>query len=201
MKELSIKKFAKHGERKNRERLYSIWCTMKTRCNNPNAKSYKDYGGRGIKVCSDWDIYLSFKSWAINNGYSEELTLDRVNVNGDYCPSNCKWSTKEEQANNTRANVLIEINGVTLNATQWDIRYGLPKQTVAERYRRGKRGVDLLKPVEQFSVNINGECLTLREISNRYKIPYNTLYNRYKNGIKDEQILNKVGRKKNGSNI
>ena len=90
------------------DRLYEVWGSMKKRCNNPNDKSYKNYGGRGIKVCKEWnENYLSFKKWAYKNGYDEnaphgECTIDRINVNGNYEPNNCRWISNAEQQKNKR---------------------------------------------------------------------------------------------------
>ena len=95
----------KHGDRDNR--LYSVWKTMKKRCENPNCKSYKYYGARGIKVCDEWHDYSVFKEWAYNNGYDDkakkyDCTIDRIDVNGDYEPSNCRWVSMKVQNNNKR---------------------------------------------------------------------------------------------------
>lgn len=97
----------KHGQassRGKRTRLYRIWLNMKTRCNNPKNPSYKDYGGRGIKLCREWQDYSSFSNWAMNNGYSDFLTIDRINNDEGYEPSNCRWATCKEQRDNQRTN-------------------------------------------------------------------------------------------------
>lgn len=100
-KETSGARKRKHGFSK-KERLNSIWHGMKDRCNNKNSTSFKNYGGKGIKICDEWsNDYPVFREWAMNNGYNDKLTIERKDVNLGYNPSNCKWITKSEQGKNT----------------------------------------------------------------------------------------------------
>lgn len=85
-----------HGE--TNTRLYRTWVNMRQRCNNKNSQEYHRYGGRGIKVCEQWNNYTSFRDWAMSHGYNDTLTIDRIDVNGDYCPENCQWLTKSENS-------------------------------------------------------------------------------------------------------
>lgn len=104
-------------------RLYKIWAGMKTRCTNPNQQSYKDYGGRGITVCEEWlSNFLSFYNWAIENGYQDGLTLERIDNNGNYCPTNCTWITMKEQSWNRRNSIKQDITafGETKAAHEWE---------------------------------------------------------------------------------
>ena len=96
----------KHGKSR-KSRLYNVWVGMRQRCNDKNHKSYKNYGGRGIRVCEEWDDFESFEAWALDNGYDKdapygECTLDRIDVNGNYEPSNCRWVDAATQARNKR---------------------------------------------------------------------------------------------------
>jgi hypothetical protein len=98
-----------HG--KSNTKLNSVWLSMRGRCLNSNNWAYHNYGGRGIKVCEEWNNFAAFYKWAIENGYKDKLTIDRINNNGNYEPSNCRWATAKEQANNKRTNHYVEYHG------------------------------------------------------------------------------------------
>ena len=100
-------------------------------------KRYEDYGGRGIKVCDEWNDFINFYNWAINNGYAYNLSIDRINLDGDYEPQNCRWSTPKEQDNNRRNNVFITFNGKTQTIAQWSEETGIKYETLRSRIRRG----------------------------------------------------------------
>ena len=122
-KRRAAKAQTKHGLA-GKHPLYLTWKNMKKRCNYPNASEYENYGGRGI--CEEWsNSFQSFYDWAINNGWSRELTIDRIDTNGNYCPENCRWSNIETQMNNMTKNHYIEYNGDTYTlstlAKQWSI--------------------------------------------------------------------------------
>jgi hypothetical protein len=104
---------------KSATRLYRIWTGMRNRCNNVRNKNYNDYGGRGITVCDEWNEYLNFKKWSMENGYKDDLSIDRINNDKGYSPNNCRWVSRTRQMNNTRHNSLITINNITRSVIEW----------------------------------------------------------------------------------
>jgi len=125
-----------HG--KTGTRLYRIWKCMNTRCYNRNRKEYKNYGGRGIKLCNEWrgkNGFQNFYDWAMSNGYRDGLTIDRVDTNGNYEPSNCKWSDYFEQANNRRTSITLLYEGKEVTPTELSEITGMSINTIYGTHR------------------------------------------------------------------
>ena len=122
----------------SKDLLYGVWCAIKTRCNNKKSAAYPDYGGRGIRVCDDWNgSYEAFANWSYKSGYSYGLTIDRVNNDGDYCPENCRWVDRVAQANNRRNNVVLDYNGQSHTLKEWAGIVGICPATMNSRYCSG----------------------------------------------------------------
>lgn len=138
-KEVMVKRNTTHGL--TNTRLFKIWQGILNRCNNVHSKFYYRYGGRGIKVCDEWkDNFMSFYNWSMENGYKDDLTIDRIEVNGDYEPNNCQWTTRKEQARNTSRNIKILVDGQELTTWEIEKEYNIPMDIVRERYYRGWSG-------------------------------------------------------------
>lgn len=133
----------KHGM--SHTKIHQTWLSMKDRCNCPNDKEYKNYGGRGIKVCDEWlgkDGFIHFYKWAIENGYDsnktvEEQSIDRIDVNGNYEPSNCRWADRHTQSNNRRDTIKVTYNNETLSLREMCNKYNINYHTAYNRYKRG----------------------------------------------------------------
>lgn len=123
----------KHGG--DGTKLYSVWKNMRYRCRCKTAPYYDDYGGRGIDICKEWGKYNAFREWAVHNGYREGLTIDRIDNDDGYNPSNCQWVTIKEQSRNKRTTRLVTINGKTLCLTDWAKLLGISKNTLRYRLR------------------------------------------------------------------
>ena len=134
---LNNKKSITHGLWHFNPRLYKIWQMMIDRCKNKKSKSYKYYGNRGINVCEKWHDAKKFMEWAIKNGYKDDLTIERIDVNGNYCPENCKFITKQEQTRNKRTNTIIEINGEKKCMAEWSEKMNIDYRTLLKRIKNG----------------------------------------------------------------
>ena len=126
--------FITHGH--SNDRIYSIWCDMKRRCKNPKIKRYNRYGGRGICVCEEWESFENFYDWAIKNGYEENLTLERKNIDENYCPGNCEWITFAKQQRNTSRSRFVTANGQTKTIAEWSEITGIKQDVIKDRLNK-----------------------------------------------------------------
>lgn len=174
----------RYNEDNSYTRLGRIYHNMKTRCTNPNYDKYQYYGGKGIKICDEWmNSWDMFCEWAENNGYDDTLTLDRIDPNGDYCPSNCRWVSRKEQANNRSSNKLLTYNGHTKTLQEWAEEVGLDADTISQRLRSGWDVERALtehnhNTNHEYLVTFNGQTKRLYEWAKELGIKYGVLHNR-----------------------
>lgn len=130
---------------KTKTRLFNIWQSMKQRCNDVNSENYKNYGARGIRVCKEWqEKFENFESWAIANSYNNNLTIDRIDVNSDYYPENCRWVDMKTQQQNRTNNRLITINNETKCLAEWCRIYHISPNGV---WVRTQKGIDIVTAI------------------------------------------------------
>lgn len=216
--ELARERATIHGE--SNTRLFSIWVNMRDRCNNEKNKRYKRYGGRGIKVCKEWqDNYLSFANWARENGYSDLLTIDRIDVNGNYEPNNCRWADMKTQQRNRTDNRLIKLDGETKTLAEWCEIYGNNYSMVYNRISEmgwdeekaiktpsgglganqvtfhpelKKKVVERKYHVKNRYVEIDGEKLSLKAYCEKVGLPYKAIHLRVtRYGMSVEDAISK----------
>lgn len=137
---------ANHSHKQSGTRLYGIWQGIKERCYNKHDARYHRYGGRGITVCDEWkNDFKAFYDWAVNNGYDEKLTIDRIDNDGNYQPNNCRWSTVKEQCNNRETNIKITIGNSTRSLQEWCDIFEVDYKKINARYHRnGFESIDRL---------------------------------------------------------
>ena len=181
--------------KEDKKRLIVIRHSMYCRCYYPSTNGYNRYGGRGIKICDEWkNNPQSFYDWAINNGYKKGLSIDRINVNGDYEPLNCRWVTKEEQDNNRRTNRKIKYKSETKTLSQWAKEYNINIVTLSDRLKTGMAIDEALnKPTNKgggyLLYTLNGETKLLSDWCKIYNINYQTAWKKAKKGYSIEKIL------------
>ena len=124
-------------------RLYTIWTDMKQRCFNQNSKPFKNYGGRGITICDEWkNNFQAFYNWSVTHGYADDLTIDRKDNDGDYCPENCRWITFVEQQNNRSNNTYLTWNNETNTISDWSRILDIPCYVISSRLHKLKWSVE-----------------------------------------------------------
>lgn len=184
----------KHGLHRSKE--YRVWQGIRQRCNNPDSYAYKGYGGRGISMHPAWE--QDFELFLADVGFSpsKEHSLDRIDNNRGYEPDNVRWATRKEQSNNTRSNVRDVINGVEHTLAEIADTYGIKYHIVAQRYRRGLRGSELIQKAIKSGrkptvhITYKGTTLCLTDWSIKLGIPKPTLLWRLNQGWSVEEILN-----------
>ena len=179
-----------HGLSKHR--LYSIWIGMKGRCYNPNDSKYKNYGERGIAICDEWkNDFKAFYDWSMNNGYEETLTIERIDVNGNYTPENCTWIPMLEQCRNTTKVRWIEYNGESKLLSDWAKDIGIDPETLSQRIEKWGINKAMTTPLLRRPrlITYNGETHNLPEWSKITGIHKNTLEKRLLSGWSVEDML------------
>lgn len=157
-------------------RLYFCWHDMKNRCYNKNCKKYHRYGGRGIEIYEKWrNDYSTFRKWSLDNGWDynlsqQEQSLDRIDVNEDYCPENCRWANIKTQNRNKEGSIYVGFRGDSISLAELQERYKMPPSTIRNRYYAGKRGEDLIAPSKPSYKRgkeylLFGKMMSVREIS------------------------------------
>jgi hypothetical protein len=138
----------KHKHGLTHTRLYSIWRSMRQRCFSTQNKDFKNYGARGITICREWDNFLNFYNWAIANGYSDNLSIDRIDVNGNYCPKNCRWTNNSVQSKNRRF-TQISFNGETHTIEEWSKIIGISNSGIRYRIQQNFPIEQILSPKKE----------------------------------------------------
>lgn len=196
-------KIRTHGE--SNTRLFRVWGSVKNRCYNENEPSYKNYGDRGIGVCAAWlTNYEAFRDWALANGYDEnapygECTLDRIDVNGNYSPENCRWVNLKIQANNKTTSHFIDYRGERHTIAEWSELLGVPKYIIHDGLRAGKPFDEIVEGhhTTRHLITFCGETLPLRTWERRMGLGCKTLYHRIKKGWSiEDALLTPAGQKR-----
>ena len=200
-KKLIGKGNTKHGG--SASRLYAVWSGMKSRCYKTDNKRYASYGGRGIKVCEEWkDSFDTFQKWAYENGYDKdadvgECTLDRIDVNGNYAPDNCRWVNMKVQNNNRRDNHLITHEGTTHTLSEWGDITGIDNAVLQNRLKSGWTIERALTEPQRHTIYLeyHGIRKRLTEWAKDIGIHRSVLFRRKAKGWTDEEVIE--GRRKN----
>ena len=167
---------------------------MKDRCLNKNVPCYKNYGGRGITICDNWkESFEDFYVWAMDNGYDDNLTIDRKDNNAGYFPDNCRWATNKEQSRNRRSNIVVSYKGEDMTLIDASEKSGLSYSVLSSRWKRGIREERLFTEVsaqgKKREVLYNGKIVTLKELSELTGINLNTLKTRYREGKRGNDLI------------
>ena len=142
-------RFSEMSKGCSKERIYRTWKGMHQRCYNQKHDKYKWYGGKGVRVCNNWHDFTTFRNWALANGYTDKLTIDRINPDIGYRPDNCRWVDMKTQANNKTNNHIIEFNGTAYTVTQLADKVGFHPYTIFNRLKLGWSAVRIVETAER----------------------------------------------------
>lgn len=180
--------------------LYGRWSAMKQRCFNPNNKKFPRYGGRGITIVDEWLDFHEFEKWAKENGYQKELTLDRIDTDGDYEPSNCRWVNQSIQQNNRNNNRIIEYEGKEYTLAELSDLHHMNSATLAQRLDKGmsiKKALNKKINFNYILVEYEGETKPLKQWCEQLGLPYKTIHARVLRGWDPIEAIQKPVRKGN----
>lgn len=192
-----IPKGVTHGM--SRTRLYHIWQAMKNRCYYEKNRVFSSYGGRGITVCKEWiepkSGFVNFCSWALKNGYADNLSIDRIDNDGNYEPSNCRWADRKTQDRNKKNSRFITYAGETLQLCDFADKYGVSKKIASNRFDHGWSAERIINTPYMkkkiVMVNYKGKEVTFKDLSEITGIRVNTLRERYYKGLTIEEVTSK----------
>lgn len=185
------------------KRLLNIWKNMIKRCDNGNRRDSKYYHDKGITVCEEWRDYKKFEEWALNNGYVDNLTIDRIDENGNYEPSNCQWITLREQQRKKTGNIWIEYKGETKIIVDWARKYGINRATLEWRLKNGYTFEEAIKKEprinrESVIVNYNGKKMSITQLSKKLGVSVSLISKDLRKGKSEEETIRhaeEVGKK------
>lgn len=186
----------KHGL--SQTRLHGIWRSMKDRCYNERSQDYKFYGARGIKLCDEWkEDFIPFYEWSNDNGYKDGLTIDRIDVNGNYCPGNCRWVSMTVQANNRQTNKVFTHNGKTMTVAEWARETGIKYGDIQNRLNYGYSFEEAIDPsFKRVYTFKNAENKKIHDLCAERGMPYSLVIQRVKYGWDIEKALSTPSRRK-----
>lgn len=189
-REVTGRRASTHGMSKTPE--YMTWSRMWRRCTCPSVERYPQYGGRGISVCDDWGSFENFYR-DMGPKPSPKHSIGRINNDGNYCKSNCRWETQEEQSSNTSTNVFLEHDGIRLTIAQWARRLGISANAIQQRQRVGMPIERILEPahLSKRSITVDGVTKLTTEWMRDADIPISSFYHHQRKGMSKEDIVRK----------
>lgn len=180
--------------------LYGRWNGIKQRCKNPDNPKYLNYGGKGVTLDESWEDFYKFKEWALSSGYKKELTIDRIDSNGNYEPINCRWVNQKVQQNNRTNNRVIIFEDKEYTLSEFSEKVGLNRATIAQRLDKGMTIEEILKlriNYDSYSIEIDGVVNNLKTWCLIKDISYKSVHARIKRGWEIQLALNTPIRKGN----